>query len=47
VVRSDYKIDEDWERKLKERERRKLERERNGDKKEKCMHVQFLFFFKV
>ena len=35
MVRSDSKIDEDWEKKLKEREIKELEKERNGDKEEK------------
>jgi len=49
MVRSDFKIDEDWERKLREMERREYgerererERERNGDKEENniCVQVQ-------
>jgi len=43
MVQSDFKIYEDWERKL--RERKKENREKNGDKEEKCLQVLFLFFF--
>ena len=49
MVRSDSKIDEDWERKLRERERREYgerERERNGDKEEKkCVQGEGSVFF--
>jgi len=44
VIRSNSKINEDWERKLREREEN-MERERNEDKEEK-MGPLFLFFFK-
>ena len=53
MVRSDFKIDEDWERKLREMERREYgEREKKiGDKEENkiCVQVQgvaVLFFIK-
>jgi len=48
VVRSDFKIDEDWERKLRERERREYgKREREMEiRKKKCVQGILCLFLK-